>query len=362
MQHTSTQVTGASLETDSFFRFGPRGDIWCNTWTADGRLITASGDPCLLHELRGTPSQPKSMELICIGSSSKYPAIDYKWYPYGIVEVGGRLHQFVTIRNDNVCVGGVMQGNMLIYSDDGGLNWAFPDGGAVTADDMPPGPPLTAAQAFFGTTPDYPFTQPALLQFGKGYADNADGYVYVYAQASMQPPFNGKEELNLARVPAGQILDRSAYEFFKERQSDGTAAWTSDINQRGIVHKFEYAGASDVHMAWHPSVAYVKAIDCFVMLTFSNRGEGRSYFAEPSRLEILASKYPWGPWTLAHGEDPWNLPGDNEALLYHPQVLPQTIADDGRSFWMVFSDGRDEWADPYYSFNMQKVNLQVKGG
>ena len=362
MGRSLTEITGASLDAESFFRFGPRGDIWCTTWTADDRAITAGGDPCLLHELRGTPSQPKSMELIGIGDDAKYPTIDYRWYPYGIVEVAGRLHQFVTIRNDNVCVGGVMQGNMLIYSDDGGLNWAFPDGSAVTADDMPPGPPLTAAQAFFGTTPDYPFTQPAFAQYGKGYADNQDRYVYVYAQASLQPPFDRKEELNLARAPVDKILDRSAYEFFKERQSDGSAVWTSDISQKGIVHKFTYAGASDAGTAWHPAVAYIKAIDSYILLTFSNRGKGRSYFADPSRLEILASKTPWGPWTLAHAEDPWILPGDDEARLYHPQVLPQTVAADGCSFWMAFSDGRNEWADPYYSFNMQKVNLQVKDG
>ncbi len=328
MQLTSTQVTGASLDPDSFFRFGPRGDIWCTTWTADGGQITAGGDPCLLYELRGTRTisvKPSGMKLINIGSSSKYPAVDYKWYPYGIVEVGGRLHQFVGFCHKNIAGGGALQGSMLVYSEDGGLNWKFPDGSAATEGKVPSSGPLTDAQAFFGTTPDYPFTQPAFLQYGRGYADNTDGYVYVYAQASLQPPpYNRKEELNLARAPKAQILDRSAYEFFEKRQSNRSAVWTSDINRKGIVHKFKYAGATDGSISWHPGVAYIKAINYFVMVTFSIRRQGLTEkYDLPSRLEILASKNPWGPWTLVHAEDPWGLPGDNEARLYTPKSCPR---------------------------------------
>ena len=75
-----------------------------------------------------------------------------------------------------------------------------------------------------------------VLQMGRNYEHNEDGYVYVYSP-------NGNEEgsmnqLVMFRVPKDSILDRSAYEFFISLNSDGTGSWSRDIHARGVVHTF----------------------------------------------------------------------------------------------------------------------------
>ena len=52
--------------------------------------------------------------------------------------------------------------------------------------------------------------------------------------------------------------------------------------------------------------------------------------------------------------------GANDACCYQPQISPKWISEDGKSFWMVWTDFRAIDGDfPYYAFNCQKVNLLV---
>ena len=62
------------------------------------------------------------------------------------------------------------------------------------------------------------------------------------------------------------------------------------------------------------------------------------------------------------GDRPSGTPDrDDNARAYQPQIAPQWIAPDGKSFWLVWTDfqvvpGRDR---PYYAFNAQRVAVEL---
>jgi hypothetical protein len=82
------------------------------------------------------------------------------------------------------------------------------------------------------------------------------------------------------------------------------------------------------------------------------------WFGKPSYLGFWTAATPWGPWTQVHEEIAWTPGGDPGARAYQPQISPKWIAEDGKAFWLVFTDFQvvDD-RRPYYSFNYQKVEI-----
>lgn len=67
---------------------------------------------------------------------------------------------------------------------------------------------------------------------------------------------------------------------------------------------------------------------------------------------------PWGPWRQIHEETSWTPSGDMNARAYQPQISPKWISDDGKSFWMVFTDFRAiDGERTFYDYNVQKVAI-----
>ena len=109
------------------------------------------------------------------------------------------------------------------------------------------------------------------------------------------------------------------------------------------------------------------------------------WFGKESYLGLYQSDTPWGPWRQFHEDTAWAPGGDTLARCYQPQIIPNWISDDGKSFWMVWTDfqtpyageaaeakrqeiigsdlSRDDKLDqlalmrPHYAFNIQKVEL-----
>jgi hypothetical protein len=67
---------------------------------------------------------------------------------------------------------------------------------------------------------------------------------------------------------------------------------------------------------------------------------------------------PWGPWRQIHEETSWTPSGDMNARAYQPQISPKWISDDGKSFWMVFTDFQAiDGERTFYDYNVQKVAI-----
>ena len=115
------------------------------------------------------------------------------------------------------------------------------------------------------------------------------------------------------------------------------------------------------------------------------------WFGKPSYLGFWIAHNPWGPWTQIHEETAWKPDNDPAARAYQPQIAPKWIAEDGKSFWLVWTDfqqrgekGELEQMEeefrrkgtmshddvmrivsrmrklmPYYSFNLQRDDLVI---
>lgn len=311
-----------------------------------------------------------------------------RYYGFGTLALDGRLYQFLSTLNHTMLQPNArFVGAKLIYSPDNGATWRNHNGATpVTWEDY--GQQSRETMVFFREAQDA-FSLPSILQMGKNYEANRDGYVYVYA-----PNGNTEGTMNqlvMFRVQKTQLLKRAAYEFFAGLMPNGAPRWHKDISARQPIHTFPSGWVNkNVHpYAWQPSVVYNAPLGVYMMSSWGMPATPEGlWFAKPSYLGFWMSKNPWGPWTQIHEETAWTPGKDKKARAYQPQISPKWIAPDGKSFWLVWTDfqGSDarekemkerqrerhikspvEWAQtltdisrrrmPYYSFNAQRVDL-----
>jgi hypothetical protein len=224
----------------------------------------------------------------------------------------------------------------LVYSPDNGRTWNNQDGShpvvwenwdARTSENM----------LFIDEPHDGLVTGGSFLQMGQDYSLNTDGYVYGY--------FGMGDDLGLYRVPRGRVRDRGSYEFVTGRRDDGTATWSSESSEAGGIHRFPEGWTSTkgedgmMPQGWYLNASYVPALGVYLLVA---SGVGVSdeggWWAKPSYLGLWAAPTPWGPFTQFHEETAWTPGGDERARGFAPDIAPKWISEDGRSFWLVWSD------------------------
>ncbi|WP_158563982.1 hypothetical protein [Jiangella anatolica] len=412
---TRPRVAGAVRRDDTIQRLGGQGDNWYSTWAGDGSLYVAlcdgSGFPGLvrknynsrLYRVDGHPGTSS----VSFHDVPGYPDLSTpldepfevatpptRYYGFGTLAVDDTIYQYLSTWNlpttEEHMESGELRfiGAKLIYSADGGTTWRNQDGSTpVHWEDWDE---RSSRNMVFLNEPGETFSLFSILQMGQGYRLNTDGYVYVYA-----PNGNTEGTMNqlvMFRVPVDSILDRGRYEYFVEAKPDGSAAWSPNIEDRGIVHTFPagWVNTKAHAYAWQPSITYDPGLDLYLMANWATGpAPDGDWFGKPSYLGLYQSETPWGPWEQFHEETSWTPGGDEEARCYQPQIVPNWIADDGRSFWLVWTDFQspytlaesmarmreirasdaspdDKAAEsaalrPYYAFNVQLVELDVTG-
>jgi hypothetical protein len=370
---SAVKIKGLRRLDDTIARLGGTGDNWHMTWAADDRVLAGlcDGDAQPWHNL---PRRPYNARLIAINGTPPqlefhdtpgYPDLlsesdrrSNRYYGFGLLAVDGHIYQFLSTPNRPFNEPQPrFVGAKLIHSPDNGKTWHNQDGSTPVRwenwDER-----SNRNMAFF-EEPGDAFSLLTILQMGKDYEQNEDGYLYVYA-----PNGNAEGTMNqlvMFRVPKNRVLDRSAYEYFVARRPDGTATWSNNIAERGVVHTFPSGWVNTkIHpYSWHPSIVYNQPLRLYMM---ANWGMGFAsdgmWFGKPSYFGFWTAPQPWGPWTQIHEETHWMPGGDSGARAYQPQIAPKWIAPDGKSFWLVWTDFQDiNGRKPYYSFNTQKVEL-----
>jgi hypothetical protein len=242
----------------------------------------------------------------------------YGYFAYGIYSVDGTIYQFLSNTSDNSgWATGPFQGVNLIYTRDNGATFYRWDGVDVTKKILSTD---SSTQFFYHQQPRtflgkeaYAFSTISFALMGKDNSQAMDNYIYMYAPDGPYP-----HQLNMARVSKDKILDRKSYEYFVSRNSNGSANWTTNMANRGIVHTFpektgdEYFG----WYSWQPSVVWNKALGLFVMVNGGTYGGNtmtqseddfynRFMHKKPGSLGIYTSEKPWGPWTEIYYSPYW---------------------------------------------------------
>ena len=370
-----TKIRSLQRLDETTIRAGGNGDNWHMTWAIDDKqyagLCDGRGWPSIagysgqmynsrIYAINGNPPAftfehlPGYLDLC----NEEFPNIS-RYYGFGIFALDQMLFHFLTTPNHPFSLPEPrFVGAKLIYSADAGRSWRNQDGAALRWE--PWEERSRENMVFFHESGDA-FSLLTVLQMGRNYQHNADGYLYVYApNGSTEGTMN---QLVMFRTRLDRILDRAAYEFFAGLAPNGDARWVKDIEARGIVHTFPAGWVNtQVHpYAWHPSVAYIAPLDTYLMV---NWGMGCSpegmWFGKPSYLGFWVARRPWGPWTQIHEETRWTPAGDAGARVYQPQIAPKWIAEDGRSLWLVWTDFQEIGEQrPFYSFNLQKVSVNI---
>jgi hypothetical protein len=399
--------TGPRIKTvirrdETILRLGGSGDNWHMSWADNDRqyvsLCDGFGWPGLpgydmvgkefnsrIYAISGNPPNikfeflPGYPELLNLVSVPGTPQIN-RYYGFGTLALNGRLYQFLSTLNhrtsqpDGTSWPGIaFYGAKLIYSPDNGRTWRNQDGSTpVVWEDWEH---RSRQNMVFFEESQGAFSLLTVLQMGRNYEFNRDGYVYVYAPNGMVD--GTMNQLVMFRVPKTQILDRKSYEFFAGKRADGSATWLKDIAARVPVHTFPsgWVNTNAHPYGWHPSVVYNAPLGRYMMV---NWGMGctadGAWFGKPSYLGFWTAPNPWGPWTQIHEETSWTPGNDSKARAYQPQIAPKWIAADGKSFWLVWTDFQSgeplpkgnfftaetkQRAFPYYAFNTQRVDLIV---
>lgn len=359
---------------DTTLRLGGNGDNWHMTWATDDRMYVSlcdgtgwTGLPQAAYNsrayaIRGTPPD------VTFEFLPGYPELTNTWstpacsryYNFGIIALGQHLYQFLSTPNRPFYQHEPrFAGVKLIYSPDLGATWHNGDGSTPVR--WEPWEARTRGNMLFLDEPGESFSLITVVQMGRDYAHNTDGFVYICA-----PNGNAEGTMNqlvMARVPRGRILERGAYEFFAGLRGAG-AAWSARIEDRAPVCEFPRGWVNrSIHpYAWHPSVVYYPATGEYLMANWGMGcdAQGDRWFGKPSYLGFWTAPNPWGPWRQVHEDTAWTPAGDQAARAYQPQIAPRWIAADGRSFWLVWTDFQ-VIADqrPYYAFNVQKVEVTL---
>lgn len=410
---TFTGIGRAVRRDETIIRHAVSGDIFPITWVDDNRQFVSLSDGMGPEFSALTPINTQGCWMIGERSSAKfslvpsYPTVfnprelgksplRSRYYGIGVLAVDGHIYQTLGTWDrpyafEQDAEGPVWIGTKLIYSPDYGRTWCNQNGSSSV--EWEQWEDRSSENMMFFREPQDSFSLVTFLQMGRNYSLNRDGYVYGYAPNGHSD--GTMNELVMFRVAKTKLRDRDSYEYFAGLQSNEKARWSSDIHSRKPVHVFQRGWVnsrrfgSGLVQAWVPSVAYNAPLGLYMMVAAGiGLGAKGEAFGKPSYLGVWVSREPWGPWTQVAEETAWTPQADINARCYSPQISPKWISEDGRSFWLVWSDFKrtcsrdvlshraeledkitdatawskfrsDSWrmCKPNYVFNMQRVDL-----
>ena len=314
-------LSGVEFLWDTHDRRAQRSDNWATTWALNDAQFTSWGDGCGFEDIGNCASPPKkkSQGVSRIDGGRLTGSYIDVWEgdpfmsggpddgkSYGIIDINGILYQWVSPGSGTA---GFAEARLWRSTNNGvswtKANWAFTDADGLIF--------------------------PTFLQFGAGYANSRDNFVYIFtagfqgcgATLCVQVP----GEIFLIRVNRNQLMTRSAYEFFAGFNGD-QPTWSTNINARRPVVK-DTRGVS-----WNTgSATFNPAIG----------DDGRYFFitehasALTGNIGIFDAPEPWGPWTVVHYSNTFPVPGDPDNTFYWLFSNKWTSEGPDDGFVMIFS-------------------------
>ena len=330
------------------------GDMWPITWGLDGNLYGGAGDnrlspmnfwrvrgePCLAHKshqndffldlIDNLPLDPVS----CCRSDDVDPFMGIK--PAGLLDVEGLLYFAVEYQNYGWDERFKRQENVrgqIITSWDYGKHWNL---GATPPD------------FFSGRLSSCHF-----VQYGAGYRDAPDGYVYAYFPVADdgRSYWENGDAMILGRVPRHHIIDRKYWQFYTGMEQD-QPQWSETDAQAKEVFRYPLM-CGENHISYNKGIGrYLLGNYSFVDDELRPRPNHQGTWPDSayrSQLTLYESKSLFGPWKLFYRDDNWGTYGG-----YQPSFPTKWMYDGGKTMFMVSSGTYDD-----YNFTVQKLRLTL---
>jgi len=368
---TSTYITGVDISREVYHT--AIGDMWPLTWGYDDNIYAAAGDnrgsPMNIWRIWGLPERDvrghshdwtsdiiNDFPLDPLELFSKHPVpganLTRGIKPSGLLDIDGTLFMAVETMNygeDNDFTRRKNLTGFIISSYDYGKTW---------------NKELTPIDFFTGRLASCHF-----LQFGAGYRNSRDEYVYAYfpgaddgcsywrngdyallGRVLLDCEAYGKTTQDIVRNKYDMLI-REAWEFYAGMDSSGTPIWDHDDTRAQPV--FRYEG-----MTGENHVSYNSGIGRYIMGNYSFIDE--SLNPSPyhnmeqkddirSQLTLFEASEPWGPWSLFYRDDNWGA-----IAGYQPSFPTKWMYDEGKRIYMVYSGIADD-----YNFSVQKLILTI---
>ena len=302
----SDLIETISWDYDSHIKHGQGSDQWPLTWGSDDQLYAAWGDgwgwdslgikrSMGVTRILGNLPHLNGHDLWGTGPGSGYAK------PEALIAINDTLWLFWTVGDSKYD-----DHSSLAYSYDFGETW------------------LLDSSQFFPEFEDG-FRVRGICQYGPGYQDATDDYVYVYFG------FNRQENLYLARVSVSNFEEASAYAWFIGMNDGGEAQW-GDFADRAPAFHDENA------YLWHIGVSYHPGLQRYLLTKphYAPDDNRETIFAPETHmgsLGVFEAPNPWGPWKTVFYQDNFV----DEYVKFSYFIPPKFMNQTDHSFWLLWS-------------------------
>jgi len=304
----SPLIDSVVWERESIIQFGPESDQWPMTWGSDDNIYTAWGDgwgwsrgdeqkrSMGITRVQGIPPNLVGEDVYGVGPGQNFGK------PDALIAFDEKLYMFWTNGDSKY-----ENDSYTALSLDSGKTWKL------------------GQERFFPYAPAG-FRVRGILQYGKGYKNAKDDYLYIYFGINRHP------DIYMARVKKEDIFNVRSYEWFVYVDENGIPFWTWDFSRKATVFHDNNA------YLWHLSICYNPGIDRYLLSKphFSigdKRNEVRAPNTHMSSFGIFDAPTPWGPWTTVFYKEDFI-----DDLLKFNYIIPtKFISDDGKDFWLGWS-------------------------
>lgn len=358
------------------------GDLWPSTWADDDHLYSACGDglgfatgswsDIVVNRIHGTPQGGLSGTRLAAGRDVAPIWTDPQTHnskPTGMIAVDGnqdgRDELYLAVQ-DLRSGGGPDTFNIapaagIVSSEDYGRTWRNRAGPMFTGE----------------------FTTVMFLDFGRSNSraavlrtldpsaeEDPAGFVYAYGldhnwRTSYSAAVPDPTDLYLARVPAGKIEQRSAWEFYAGTARNGRPQWSHDLSKRRpVLTDTRRRGLEDPVPMAPPPVVGTRIAQGGVVY---NPGLSRFLYTSWSEysFEFYEAPTPWGPWrhflSRDFGPYPWTGPRSADAHHggYATTVPSKFIRTDGRQMWVQSNwfVGSGTYTGATYGFSLRPLTV-----
>ena len=326
------------------------GDLWPSCWSDDDAVYYTNGDgngfgavlgEMVVSRVLGRPDDaldPLRGTAVAAGTEIG-PAwnLGYTRKPTGMLCANGEL--FLAVQDLKALAFTDAPAATIVRSIDKGRTWSWD----------------TRAPMFS----NYVFTTIMFADFGKNNEHAPDGYAYAYglddnwsATYSTRMP---QSKLYLARVPLGNIQNRTSWEFWTGFGKEGETTWSADIEQRAPVLEDtqrvyqtpldKNLNHQNMYTLSQGGVVYNPALKRYIYSTWTMY-----------TFELYEAPQPWGPWKHFHTKDfgvfPWT---EQAAGGYGTPIPSKFISADGQTMWMHSSVW--EAGVIHYQYSLRKVQV-----